>query len=339
VTKYTVPLVRIIDIVTLVAVFAGQCTTIGLGVMQLCSGINFNYGVPLGVGLNIAVLIVVTICYLCSACLPIQKGIRIGSNISMVCTLGLMLFLFLVGPTVFILNNFVNGTGLYLQNIVRMSLWMDPIEQGGWVGGWTIFYWAWWISWAPFVGIFIAKISKGRTIKEFVLAALVAPSIFDMIFMCIFGSTALNFELVEATKGVIWGAVQSDLSSAIYVMLDMFPIAALTAPVLLFVSFTFFVVSADSATIVLGTLSSGGTDPKTSLKILWGVLMAAAAGALLIAGGLNAVQAASIVGALAFTIVMLFLCYLTPRILREDYLHEIPVKQVYIPASKEGASL
>ncbi|HHT62127.1 MAG TPA: BCCT family transporter, partial [Clostridia bacterium] len=201
-------MVRIIDIVTLVAVFAGQCTTIGLGVMQLCSGINFNYGVPLGVGLNIAVLIVVTICYLCSACLPIQKGIRIGSNISMVCTLGLMLFLFLVGPTVFILNNFVNGTGLYLQNIVRMSLWMDPIEQGGWVGGWTIFYWAWWISWAPFVGIFIAKISKGRTIKEFVLAALVAPSIFDMIFMCIFGSTALNFELVEATKGVIWGAVQ-----------------------------------------------------------------------------------------------------------------------------------
>ncbi|MGI6628985.1 MAG: BCCT family transporter [Bacillota bacterium] len=333
------PIGKIIDIVTLVAVFAGQCTTIGLGVMQLCSGINFNYGVPLGVGLNIAVLIVVTICYLCSACLPIQKGIRIGSNISMVCTLGLMLFLFLVGPTVFILNNFVNGTGLYLQNIVRMSLWMDPIEQGGWVGGWTIFYWAWWISWAPFVGIFIAKISKGRTIKEFVLAALVAPSIFDMIFMCIFGSTALNFELVEATKGVIWGAVQSDLSSAIYVMLDMFPIAALTAPVLLFVSFTFFVVSADSATIVLGTLSSGGTDPKTSLKILWGVLMAAAAGALLIAGGLNAVQAASIVGALAFTIVMLFLCYLTPRILREDYLHEIPVKQVYIPASKEGASL
>ncbi|ATW27262.1 BCCT family transporter [Candidatus Formimonas warabiya] len=334
------PIGKIIDIVTLVAVFFGQCTTIGLGVMQLSSGVNFNYGVPLGLGLNIVILFIVTAVYLASACLPIEKGIKTGSNISMICTVGILLYMFLAGPTTYILNNFVNGTGLYLQNIIKMSLWTDPVGQTGWAGGWTIYYWAWWISWAPFVGLFIAKISKGRTIKEFVLAALIAPSFFDMIFMDIIGSTALNMELVEATKGVVWGAVQNDLSSAIYVMFDMFPGAVILAPILLFVSFTFFVVSADSATIVLGTLSSGGNnEPRTSLKLLWGITMAVAAGVLLVAGGLSALQGASIVGALAFTIVMLFLCYLTPRILREDYMHEVEARPIRVSGSKESASV
>ncbi|SMC34027.1 BCCT family transporter [Sporomusa malonica] len=331
------PIGKIIDIVTLVAVFFGQCTTIGLGVMQLTSGINFNYGVPITLGLNVVVLLVCCLVYLASACLPIEKGIKVGSNISMIACLGIMLYLFLAGPTTYILDNFVNGTGLYLQNIVKMSLWMDPVEKSGWLGGWTIYYWAWWISWAPFVGLFFAKISKGRTIKEFVLASLIAPSLFSMIFMNIFGTTALNFELSAATKGIIWNAVQKDVSSAIYILFDQFPGAALLAPVLLFVSFTFFVVSADSATIVLGILSSGGgAEPKTSLKVFWGATMAVAAGVLMTAGGLMALQAASIVGALAFTIVLLFVCYTIPKMLQdgEEYCKLETPQQVPVPDPK-----
>lgn len=317
------PIGKIIDIITLVATFFGMCTTIGLGTMQLAAGITFNYGVPTGTGLYTVLLVIVTACYLASACLPIDKGIKVGSDISMIVCLGLMLFLFVFGPTTYILNNFVNATGIYLQHLPQMSLWMDPVDQTGWLGGWTIYYWAWWIAWAPFVGMFIAKISKGRTIKEFVMAALIAPSLFGMIFIDIFGSTAVHMELAEATKGLIYEAIGKDLASSIYVMFSQFPLAGLTAPLLLFVCFTFFVVSADSCTIVLGMLSSGGSsEPKTSIKLLWGIAMGASAGVLLVAGGLNALQAASIVGAFPFTIVMFFICYTTVKMLKDDFADE-----------------
>ncbi|ATW28838.1 transporter [Candidatus Formimonas warabiya] len=336
------PIGKLVDIVTLVATFFGMCTTIGLGTMQLASGVNFNYGVPLGNGLNIVLLAIVTICYLCSACLPIDKGIKLGSDISMIACLALMAFLFIVGPTKYILDNFVNATGIYLQNIVQMSLWTDPVEKTGWLGGWTIFYWAWWIAWAPFVGMFIAKISKGRTIKEFVLAALIAPTIFDMIFMNIFGTAGLSMELTEATKGVLWTAIQNDLSSAIYVLFSQYPLIGLVAPILLFVCFTFFVVSADSCTIVLGMLSSGGNDePKISLKLLWGVAMGVSAGVLMNMGGLGALQTASIVGAFPFTIVMFFICYTTVKMLKSDFADEVnaPAKLLPVAGAKENTAV
>jgi len=318
------PIGKLIDIVTLIATFFGMCTTIGLGTMQLASGVHYNYGVPLSNSLNVILLIIVTCGYLASATLPIDKGIKIGSDASMIAVLGLLLYLFIAGPTKYILDNFVNATGIYLGNLVEMSLWMDPVAQTGWLGGWTIFYWAWWIAWAPFVGMFIAKISKGRTIKEFVLAALVAPTIFDMIFIDIFGSTAVAMELNPATKGLLSTAIGEDLSSSIYVMFSQFPGIGLVAPILLFVCFTFFVVSADSCTIVLGMLSSGGSDePKIPLKILWGAAMAFSAGILMNMGGLGALQTASIVGALPFTIIMFFVCYTMIRMLKDDYADEV----------------
>lgn len=334
------PIGKVIDIVTLVATFFGMCTTIGLGTMQLASGINFNYGVPLGNGLYTVLLIIVIAVYLASACLPIDKGIKVGSNISMVACLGLMLFLCIVGPTKYILDNFVNATGLYLQNLPRMSLWMDPVEQTGWLGSWTIFYWAWWIAWAPFVGMFIAKISKGRTIKEFVMAGLLAPSLFDMIFIDIFGSAAVHMELTAATKGILYEAIGRDIASAIYVLFSQYPGIGFVAPLLIFVCFTFFVVSADSCTIVLGMLSSGGsTEPKTSLKLLWGIAMGASAGVLLAMGGLKALQTASIVGALPFTIVMFFICYTTVRMLKDEFSHELAPMYQPVPSERSKSSV
>lgn len=313
------PIGKLIDIVALCITFFGVSTTIGLGTMQLAAGLSFNYGVILNNNVYIIILFVVAVAYLASACLPIDRGIKVGSDVSMIACLGLLLFLFILGPTKFIMDNFVNSSGLYIQNFIRMSTWTDPVEQTGWLGSWTIFYWAWWISWAPFVGMFIAKISKGRSIREFVIAAIIAPSIFDMVFFDIFGSTALNFELVDTTKGLLEKAITTDVASGIFVLFNQFPFSNVITVVILFVVFTFFVVSADSATIVLGMLSSGGNDsPRTSLKLLWGVALAMSAGILIIMGGLNAVQMAPIVAVFPFIFIMFAMCYSTFKMVQQD---------------------
>jgi glycine betaine transporter len=313
------PLGKLIDIVTLVASLFGMATTIGLGTMQLSAGLTYNYGIPASINLNLVVLAIVTACYLASACLPIAKGIKRGSNLSMIACISLLIFVFLLGPTKFILDNFFNATGIYIQNFFTMSLWLEPIQKSGWLGSWTIFYWAWWVAWAPFVGMFIAKISKGRTIREFVFGALVAPTVLDMIFFGIFGSTALKMELTQATKGLLYAAINKDVASSIYVLLQQFPLANITAVVTLFVIFTFFVVSADSCTIVLAMLSSGGDEkPKTSLKIFWGLVMGVSAGVLMLMGGLEALQMASIVGAFPFILIMFFICYALIKVIKAE---------------------
>lgn len=320
------PIGKVIDIITLWASLFGMATTIGLGTKQLAAGVTFNYGIPAGTPLYVGLLAIVIGCYLLSACLPDLKGIKIGSDLSLIACLGLLLFVFLLGPTKFILDMFVNSTGIYLQNFLSMSLWTDPINKSGWLGSWTIFYWAWWVAWAPFVGMFIAKISKGRTIREFVFGALIAPSLFDMIYFGIFGGTAIHFELQAATKGVIEKAINADTASAIYVFLQNFPLPTLTAIISLFVIFTFFVVSADSCTVVLGMLSSGGNDnPKVPLKIFWGIVMGVTAGILLImgGGGLSALQMASIVGAFPFMFIMFAICYSIMKFVREDAVTEL----------------
>lgn len=315
------PLGKTIDIITLWASLFGMVTTIGLGTKQLASGISYNYGIPQGTPLYLGILTVVIVCYLISACLPNLKGIKVGSDLSLIACIGLLLFVFLFGPTQFIINMFVDSTGIYLQNFLTLSLWTDAVEQSGWLGSWTIFYWAWWIAWAPFVGMFIAKISKGRTIKEFVLGALIAPTLFDMIFFSIFGGTALSFELNNATQGILAKAIDTDISSAIFVLFEQFPLQAVTAVILLFVIFTFFVISADSCTIVLGMLSSGGNEnPRIPLRLFWGIVMGASAGVLLLIGngGLTALQTASILGAFPFLFIMFAICYCLIKYLRKE---------------------
>ncbi|MDA8235539.1 MAG: BCCT family transporter [Clostridia bacterium] len=316
--KINGPIGKLIDIITLVATLFGMATTIGLGTMQLSAGIVYNYGFTEGNTINLTILAIVVVVYLASASLPIEKGIKFGSNASMIACFGLLVFVFTLGPTTFILQNFFNSTGIYVQNFFTMSLWMDPIQQSDWLRSWTVFYWAWWIAWAPFVGMFIARISKGRTIREFVLGALIAPTLLDMIFFGIFGSTALKMELTQGTKGILEAAINENVASSIYVLLQQFPLASFTGIITLFVIFTFFVVSADSCTIVLGMLSSGGDEkPKTSLKIFWGIVMGASAGVLMIMGGLNALQMASIVAAFPFLLIMLVICYSLMKVLRQ----------------------
>lgn len=313
------PIGKFIDVFTLCITFFGTCVSLGMGVMQLGAGISFNYGIEITNIVIIAILVIVTVTYLASACLPIDKGIKVGSNISMVACIGLLVFVFVLGPTRYILDNMVNSVGIYIQNFVTMSLWTDPVANTGWLDSWTVFYWAWWISWAPFVAMFIAKISKGRTIKEFVIASVIAPTIFDIIFFSILGSTAINIEMNPATKGIIENAINAEVGNGIFVLLSQFPLATIITPIILFVVFTFFVVSADSATIVLGMLSSGGDDsPRTSLKILWGVAMAVCSAILIFMGGLDAIQTIAIIAVFPFIFIMFFLFYNTIKMVKEE---------------------
>ncbi len=313
------PIGKFIDVFTLCITFFGTCVSVGMGVMQLGAGISFNYGVQMNNTVYIIILVIVTAAYLASACLPIDRGIKVGSNVSMIACIGLLLFVFVLGPTRYILDNLVNSVGIYIQNFISMSLWTDPVGNTGWLDSWTVFYWAWWISWAPFVAMFIAKISKGRTIKEFVMASVIAPTIFDIVFFSIFGSTALSIETNPATKGIIESAINAEVGNGIFVLLNQFPLSKIMAPVMLFVVFTFFVVSADSATIVLGMLSSGGDDsPRTSLKILWGVAMALCSAILIFMGGLDAIQTIAIIAVFPFIFIMFFLFYNTMKMVKEE---------------------
>ncbi|ATW27908.1 BCCT family transporter [Candidatus Formimonas warabiya] len=330
------PLGKAIDISVLVATIFGTATSVGLGTLQFNAGLNWYFGVPNTATWNVICLAVVVFCYLCSACLPIERGIRIGSNASMIACMGLLLFVFILGPTTFILNNFVNALGLYVQNFITMSLFLDPVKQEGWVGGWTIFYWAWWIAWAPAVGMFIAKISKGRTIREFFIGAMFAPCLIDMVYFCVYGSTGLHFELMEKTKNLIWAAVQKDVPTGLYSLLGQFPGGSLVGIVNLFVIFTFFVVSADAITIVLGMLSSGGNpEPKTSLKIFWGILMGAVTGVLMLAGGLGPMQTASILAVFPVMFIMLGMCYVIGKFVKEEITFYEPTSKEYVQDKQE----
>jgi len=320
------PIGKAIDIFSIVAIVFGGATTVGLGTLQFNSGLNYYFGLPNTPVWNVICLSLVVAVYLASACLPIDRGIKIGSNASLIACLGLMLWIMILGPSTFILNNFVNSLGVYFQNFITMNLFTDPISDTGWLNGWTIFYWAWWTSWAPAVGMFIAKISKGRTIKEFYLCAIIAPTLLCFVYLCVYGSTALHFEMLEETKNLIWGAVQQDAPMGLYVLLDQFPGGLIMGIINLFVIFTFFTISADALTIVMAMLSNGGDpDPKTSVKLVWGLTMGGATAVLMLAGGLGPMQTASILSAFPLLFILLGMCYAIAKVVKDEIVYyEIP---------------
>jgi glycine betaine transporter len=197
--------------------------------------------------------------------------------------------------------------GSYLQNITNMSLRLTPFSRETWIGAWSLFYWAWWIAWAPFVGTFIARVSRGRTIKEFVIYVLLIPSLFGFIWFSVFGGTGLHLELFDGVR--LAEAVKEDTTTALFLMLEQLPLGTIVAFIATILIMIFFITSADSATFVLGMLTSDGTlDPSNRVKLTWGILQSAIAVVLLISGGLNGLQTASIVAALPFAVVLIGMC-------------------------------
>jgi glycine betaine transporter len=285
------------------ATVAGVATSLGLGAYQINSGLNYLFGLPENNFVIFIIVAIVTVLFMLSAVTGLDKGIKFLSNLNVTIATVLVFVTMLIGPTLLILNTFTNGLGLYLQDLVRDSFEINPYGDNQWYGWWTIFYWAWWIAWAPFVGTFIARISRGRTIREFVAGVLLAPTLASFLWFAVFGATGINTGVDKASE-----AIQST-STAFFVVMSEYPMGSVISFVAVCLLCTFFVTSADSATFVLGMMSSNGElNPSTQRKLVWGIIQSGLALVLMFASanGLGMLQTASIVAAFPFAFVMLF---------------------------------
>ncbi|KJS50371.1 BCCT family transporter [Desulfosporosinus sp. BICA1-9] len=318
---------KLVDILAVFATIFGVATSLGLGATQIASGLNYAYGLPTGMTTTVVIIVVITALFITSAVTGINRGIKFLSNANMVLIAIIVGFILIVGPTRYILNGFTETFGSYLQNIVQMSFWADTFKTNdGWVGGWTIFYWAWWVAWGPFVGAFIARISRGRSVREFVLGVVIAPTLMSFLWLSVMGNSALFVDVVQ--QGGIAAAVAKDMSTAIFAMFQYYPMASILTILTTLIIAIFFITSADSATFVMAMLTSGGElNPKAGLKITWGVIVGAVAIALMIAGGLSALQTASIAAAFPFMIVMFAMVVSLTKAFNKEFDQE-SVKQV-----------
>lgn len=307
------PIGNAVDIFAVIGTIFGVATSLGLGVLQINAGFAHVLGWPTSFWVQLPLIAVITAMATVSVATGLDKGIKFLSNLNMVMAIALMAFVFVLGPTTFLMRAFVQNLGEYLDNFISRTFYMyayAPDEApGAWLGDWTLFYWGWWIAWSPFVGMFIARISRGRTIRQFVLGVLLVPSGFSFAWMTVFGDTALGFHLTGQTQAVTQ-AVAQDVTLALFVFLEQFPLGVYVSWFAMFLIVFFFVTGADSSALVIDTITSGGReDGPTARRVFWAILSGAIAAVLLLGGGLDALQTASIAGALPFTFVMLIMCY------------------------------
>lgn len=322
---------KTIDIFTIVVTLFGVATSLGLGAMQITTGLDVVFGIPSSTAVSITIIAVITVLFTISAVTGIKRGIKWLSTINMWLFFFLMLAVLFLGPTRYLVNTFVETLGGYIQNILWMSFFTDSqgavAEHAGWewVGGWTVFYWAWWITWAPFVGSFIARISRGRTIKEFVFGILLAPTLLCMIWFAIMGGTAIHVELFGA--GGVAEATFADVTTAIFVMFSNLPASGLLSVVAMILTTIFFITSADSSTYVVSMMTSKGSlDPTNGLRVFWGIVAGSIAAMLLLTGGLSAVQTTAFVFGFPFMIIMVFMMYSLLKAFREDEKIDVVVQ-------------
>ncbi len=296
-----------IDLFAVVATAFGVATSLGLGALQINSGLNAVFGLPTGTAWQVGIVAVTTVLFLLSALSGIERGIKWLSMTNLVIAGALAATVFVLGPTRDVLDTFTTTLGAYITDFVRMSLALTPFRTSTWVGDWTIFYWAWWLSWSPFVGLFIARVSKGRTVRELVVGTLLVPSLIGFAWFSVFGGSALHLEVFGHVP--LAQAAQAEPATAIFRFYDALPLSTLLSAATTVLVVIFFVTSADSAIVVLSMLSSrGDPDPSMRLKLAWGVLVSLAAVSLLLAGGLKGIQTAAIVAALPFAAVIVLLC-------------------------------
>ncbi|OMJ31198.1 transporter [Sphingomonas sp. Sph1(2015)] len=301
------PLGDAIDIFAVCGTVFGVSTSLGFGVSQMTAGLAYEYGIPDTTTMKIAVIVVVMGAATLSVLSGADRGIRRLSELNLTVAVLLMLFVMAVGPTLFLLRALVQNFGLYLDHFVMRTFTLYAYEPRAWMADWTLFYWAWWIAWSPFVGMFIARISRGRTIREFVIGVLFVPTAFTFLWMTVFGNTAISLDLGPAAGGIA-DAVQANLSTALFKFLEYLPAASVTSTLAIALVAIFFVTSADSGALVIDTLASGGAEetPRWQ-RMYWCVLLGVTATLLLVAGGLGALQSATLLAALPFCFIMLLL--------------------------------
>lgn len=294
----------IINVLAILSTVFGVATTLGFGALQINGGLSYLFDIPVSFSIQLVIILIVSVLFILSAVSGLGKGIKILSNTNMVLAFSLLLLVFFIGPSLSNLNLLTDSIGSYLHNLPRMSFRMAPLNPEGrqWINDWTIFYWAWWIAWSPFVGIFIARISKGRTIREFVLNVLLVPYIMSFIWFTIFGGTAIQVE-IEGTS-----VSKLNLEQLLFGVFDQLPLGTVMSFIAILLVIIFFITSADSGTFVLGMMSTNGLqNPPNQVKVIWGVMLSAIALVLLNSGGLIGLQNAMIIAALPFSIIMILM--------------------------------
>lgn len=317
---------KLVNIVAVVATAIGVATTLGLGTMQISAGMTRVFGLPGGLGMQLAVIGICFVLYMASSASGVNRGIKWLSSFNLALAAVLLVAVALLGPTSFIFDTFTTSLGSYLDHLVEMSLRMSPFSANTWVADWTIFYWAWWISWSPFVGSFIARVSYGRTVREFVLGVVVAPSLLGFAWFATFGGAALWAQLFGGAD--MAGALAGGYETVLFRMYDVLPLAALLSGLSIVLLVIFFVTSADSAVLVLGMMSSESAgDPPLARKFAWGIAIALIAASMLVAGGLDALQTLITVAALPFALLMVAVMVGLYRVLSLEALREKAAKR------------
>ena len=307
---------RAIDSFAILATLFGSATSLGLGALQISSGLNELYDVPKSTPVAIIIISLLTIAFIVSAVSGVHRGVQFLSNTNMVLAIALLFFLFVVGPSVFILSTFTDSVGDYLWQLAPMSFRSGAFGGQEWLSGWTIFYWAWWMSWTPFVGAFIARISRGRTIREFVFGVILAPSLVTFVWFSILGGISIHLQLGGTD---LEAALDKGQETALFELLRQYPWFELTALVVVILVALFFVSGADAASLVMGMLSCRGrSDPPALVTIFWGVMTGAVASILLLAGGLAALQTLCILAAFPFMFIMIGACISLVKELRNE---------------------
>ncbi|GAB2751222.1 glycine betaine transporter OpuD [Melaminivora jejuensis] len=292
-----------VNIAAVVATAIGVATTLGFGTIQIAAGLERVFGLPATTTTQLVIIAVAFVLYMASSTSGVERGIKWLSNFNLILAGLLMLTVLVIGPTGFILDTFTTTLGAYINQLVVMSLRLSPFSDSTWVRDWTVFYWAWWIAWAPFVGAFIARVSKGRTVREFVVGVVLAPSLLGFVWFSVFGGAALQAQIFG--KVDLLQALANGYQTVLFALFDSLPGSSVLALVALLLLIIFFVTSADSAVLVLASMSTAEAgDPPLSKRIAWGVAVALIAGVLLLAGGLDALQALITIAALPFAVLM-----------------------------------
>lgn len=299
---------NLIDVLSVLATMMGLATSLGLGVKQINAGLNFLFGFQVDITTQVILIAVITGFATLSVMSGLDGGVKRLSQWNMGLAAALMLFLLIAGPTVYILGGFTQNLGYYLTKLPEISLWTETFRDSNWQGSWTVFYWAWWISWSPFVGMFIARISKGRTVREFVLGVMLLPTLLSFVWMSVFGGSAIYLQTTGTTD--IVSAVKADVATALFVMLENFPLTNLLSLVGIVLVTVFFVTSSDSGSLVVDHLTSGGKlDSPVPQRVFWALMEGVLAAVLLIGGGLTTLQTAAVSTGLPFAVVLLLIIY------------------------------
>lgn len=307
-----------LDIFAVVATVMGVATSLGLGVLQMNGGLNAVFGLPENGFWQFVILFVMFCAYMASTWSGLDKGIKRLSNLNMILCIGLMLYVLITGPTIAILETITLGIGDYLQNFIGMSLRISPYSDNEWASSWTIFYWAWVIAWSPFVGTFVARVSRGRTIKEYVFGVLFVPPLLACLWIGVFGGAALHLEMSGSDVGLA-AATEANITVALFEMFELMPFTGALSVVAMLLIFIFLVTSADSASYIVAQMTDNGSiNPPLYKRIIWGVLIAAICLTLIVAGGLSGLQSAAVLSALPFTFILYMMIVVLVRELRAD---------------------